>query len=253
MQTVLELVDGRVERLVIPHPEHELLPGLRWGLATALFTPAYWVAQLWHSSWNDGYREYAWSGNLRHEIVACLLGGHGITYEMNRAAFERLRDRGLLDIPQIETKIILQALTEPFLRNGRPVRYRFPRQKCGFVHAALARLDRESPPSDLPAMFRNWLVGFPGIGLKTASWITRNALRTREVAVIDVHICRAGIIMGLFSGSEKLPKDYLSLERRFLHFSSAIGADPRRLDLLMWWQMRESGYLAFDYLRKAAA
>jgi thermostable 8-oxoguanine DNA glycosylase len=252
MQTVLELIDGRAERLFIPAPEHHVLPGVRWGLVQALFTPAYWAAQLWHSTWSGGYADYAWSGNLRHEIAACLLGGHGITYEINRAAFDRLRTEGLLDRVGVALTAIVEALVEPLKVGDRSVRYRFPRQKGRFVHAALERLDRETPPIDSAANLRQWLLDCPGIGMKTASWIARNALLSSKVAVIDIHIFRAGVIMGLFAPTKKLPRDYIFLEARFLKFASAIAADPRRLDVMMWWQMREAGSLAIQHFAQAA-
>jgi thermostable 8-oxoguanine DNA glycosylase len=251
-QTIFELVEERTERLVLPPSDSQVLPGLRWGRAHQPFTPAYWAAQFWHSQFHGGYGDYVWSGNLRHEIAACLLGGHGITYEMNRAAFERLRELGMLDGEQADEAAIEEHLRQPFLLAHRSVRYRFPRVKARYLHAALNRLAGETPGTLSAEAFRRWLISFPGIGLKTASWITRNHLDCEDVAVIDIHVFRAGVIMGLFRAGHKLPRDYFELERRFLAFARAIGADPRRLDVLIWCQMREGGVLGWEAFRNAA-
>ena len=237
---------------MLPSPDAEVLPGLCWGRAHQPFTPAYWAAQFWHAQFNGGYGDYAWSGNLRHEVAACLLGGHGITYEMNRAAYERLRDTGLLDAVEADGAGIEEQLRLPFVIMGRNIRYRFPRQKARYLQAALDRLHGEAPPVETPGKFREWLLALPGIGLKTASWITRNHLDSDQVAVIDIHVFRAGVIMGLFRSNQKLPRDYGCLERSFLAFAAAIGADARRLDVLIWCQMREGGVLGWDAFRNAA-
>jgi thermostable 8-oxoguanine DNA glycosylase len=251
-QIVAEVFAGDIERLILPAADLEVLPGVPWGHAHALFHPAYWAAQLWYTQREDLYGDYRWSRSLREEVIACLLGGHGITFETNAAAFQRLQNRGLLLDPGETPEAVIAALKEPLPVNGRAVCYRFPNQKGRFVHEALLKLAREEAPVTDAQLFRKWLLSFRGIGIKTASWITRNALDSQEVAVIDIHIFRAGVVAGFFSGRERLPKDYGLLETRFLDFSHALGADPRRLDVLMWRQMRDLGDLAIRrYLRAA--
>ncbi|MDZ3993341.1 hypothetical protein PspTeo4_24872 [Pseudomonas sp. Teo4] len=39
---------------------------------------------------------------------------------------------------------------------------------------------------------RDWLLELPGIGYKTASWVARNWLDADDVAILDIHILRAG-------------------------------------------------------------
>ena len=47
-----------------------------------------------------------------------------------------------------------------------------------------------------PVALRDWLLAIPGIGPKTASWIVRNRTGSSAVAIIDVHILRAGTSAG---------------------------------------------------------
>ena len=78
----------------------------------------------------------------------------------------------------------------------------------------------------------------PGIGPKTASWIVRNWLGSDDVAILDVHVLRAGILMGLFPEDCRLPKDYEVLEKKFLDFARAIQVRASLLDAIMWRDMR---------------
>ena len=227
------------------------MQGVPWGLSHAPFTPAYWAAQWWYARSECNYADYRRGENLREEIAACLLGGHGITAEMNNAAFYRLRTLGLFDaLAPLEA--FERALTEPLTVCGRRLRYRFPRQKARFLREAMERLDREPVPADDFA-FRSWLLQFPGIGSKTASWITRNWLHSNQVAIIDIHVFRAGTIAGVFQGGEVISRDYDRLEKNFLRFAQAIGVEASRLDVLMWRQMKDAGRYAIDYFHRRLA
>jgi N-glycosylase/DNA lyase len=179
------------------------MSGVYWGYAEAMFTPAFWAAQAWYHRSSTRYSNFVWGDDLRREIVGCLLGGHGISSEINQAAFERLDQSGLLERSgPIDEEEILKLLRIPFTLAGRPVRYRFAAQKSRFIAAATRKIEQQSKPIGEAIELRKWLLSFPGIGMKTASWITRNHLRTNTVAVIDIHIFRAGVIMGLYSGGE---------------------------------------------------
>ena len=179
---------------------------------------------------------------LAEEIAACMLGGYGIKAEIGLAAFYMLRDYGLLSCPPPSDELIERALAEPLFVNRRRVRYRFAGQRSRYLGSVLRQITAAEPPEE-DLEFREWLLGFSGIGPKTASWITRNWKSSDAVAVIDVHIQRACHLMGLF-GPEKLPRDYFLLEQLFLRFARAIDARPSVLDMLMWNQMRSWGKLA---------
>lgn len=251
LQTVVEFHEGKRGEMELPPASEKFMPGIKWGVAHALFTPAFWAAQWWYARRRHEYAGYRNGTTLREEVVACLLGGHGITAEMNEAAFARLRSLGLLEeVPSTES--IEAVLMEPMAVHGKRLRYRFPRQKARFLHEAMARLEREAPPSDDLA-FRNWLMDFSGIGAKTASWITRNWLDSNQVAIIDVHVFRAGTIVGLFKGTEIIALDYGKLEERFLCFADALTVEARQLDAFVWWRMKQAGRFAIEYFERNQA
>jgi thermostable 8-oxoguanine DNA glycosylase len=85
---------------------------------------------------------------------------------------------------------------------------------------------------------RELLIGMPGIGYKTASWVVRNHRTSREVAVLDVHIIHAGRILGLFRNNETPIRDYLSLESRFVDLAMELDVPTWLLDAVMWQHMR---------------
>lgn len=156
--------------------------------------------------------------------------------EIGLAAFARLRDRGLLlGIPSMSE--LESALSEPFSIRGASRRYRFPRQKARYLSACLKRLETFSEPLD-DAAFRDRLADLPGIGLKTASWIVRNYRGSNRVAVIDVHILRAGRHIDLFPADMEPQRYYRALEENFLRFATALGVAAGALDGLIWDYMR---------------
>src|SRR4051812_1246196 len=96
MQTVFSLLSGGARELDLPNANEEVMPGIRWGSFDEFFTPAYWVSQLWMLSDDPVALSYRLGTNLKEEAAACMLGGHGITAEMCLAAYDALRERGLL-------------------------------------------------------------------------------------------------------------------------------------------------------------
>lgn len=252
-QVVFDVVCGRVERLFLPNPATLLMSGVSWGRAEAMFTPAFWTAQAWYHRESGQFTDFSWSSDLRREIVGCLLGGHGISSEMNRVAFERLNCSGLLESDwQRGEEDVFTLLRTPFVVDGRLVRYRFAAQKSRFITHALRKMESESRPDGGAVELRDWLLSFPGIGMKTASWITRNHLCTDLVAVIDIHIFRAGVIMGLYSGDEVLPRNYRCMEQKFLEFAKRIGVSACKLDVIIWRTMKDSRQIGLKSFRNAA-
>lgn len=236
MQVMYAVIDGSLQHLDLPDPEVMVLPGVRWGAFDVLLTPAYWRGQAWQHEKIGTYEGLRLGHNLAEEVAACLLGGFGMKAEIGLAAFARLRDRQLLEgTPsnyELET-----ALAEPFSIRGTFRHYRFPKQKARYLSACLERLETFYEPSDDVAL-RDQLAKLPGIGLKTASWIVRNYRASNSVAVIDVHILRAGCHINLFSPDMEPHRDYRALEGQFLSFASALGTAAGMLDGLIWDYMR---------------
>lgn len=243
------LIDDRHHVLEVPGPEEEVMSGVKWGRFDHFFTPAYWFSQVWYQRSSSSSVVYRLGDTLAEEVVACLLGGHGLPAEVGLAAFDRLKSRGFLSASACSQEEVCAALVEPLIIRGRPVRYRYPKQRSQFVAEAINRLGRESAPLSDDMALRDWLLTFTGIGPKTASWITRNFLDSDNVAILDIHIFRAGLLAGLFRPNQTVTKHYSLLEDRLVGFSRALGVRLSILDTLMWCQMRDMGPVALNALR----
>lgn len=238
MQTMYAFINGELHRLDLPDPAETVLPGVQWGAFDELFTPAYWRGQAWQHELIGTYASFRLGRNLVEEVAACLLGGFGMRAEIGLAAFARLRERGLLSrIPSLSG--LESALTEPFSICGASRRYRFPRQKARYLSACLKQLETFCEPLD-DVEFRDRLAELPGIGPKTASWIVRNYRGSNRVAIIDVHILRAGRHIGLFPPDWGPQRHYRALEEIFLRFADALGVAAGMLDGLIWDYMRRT-------------
>lgn len=231
-----------VYSFALPNPDNEVMPGVRWGSHEQLFTPAYWAVQSWIHERAGNPFQTRLGNTLSEEIAACLLGGYGMKAEVGVAAFEKLRDLGFLSRNGVTHLEIAKVLEEPLRVNGGTVRYRFATQRSRYLSETLNRVAKEEPPTE-DLSLRSWLLQFPGIGLKTASWITRNWRQSDEVAIIDVHLFRACRMMGLFE-SQTLGPHYLKMERLFIEFAKALRVRTSQLDALIWCQMRTWGSLA---------
>lgn len=235
-QRMIASMPRGIATLELPSPDDEALEGVLWGRFDVLFTPAFWAGRAWLSRLDGEQRTHRLGRTLREETAACLLGGFGIPAEVGLAAFRRIRDRGLLDGEPTAARLAI-ALREPLQIGQRLVRYRFASQKATYLAQVLRQIDGLATPLDDVA-FRDSLARLPGIGLKTASWITRNTRDSDAVAILDVHVCRACILAGAFRPGAKVEGAYRRLEDRYLTFASAIGVRPSLLDSLMWENMR---------------
>lgn len=235
---VQELWAGESSGVVrIPDPDIEVVPGVAWGTAEVPNTPAYWSVRC---RWEGANPDYVTKqATLVEETGFCLLGGYGIKYEVNAAAFIRLQAASVFDLNiAIGEAEILTLLKAPLWVNGREVRYRFPNQRARRLTSMRDSLRKVSLTGRDPHGMRQALLAIEGIGPKTASWIVRNVLGSDEVAIIDIHILRACIGMGVFPSDIRLPRDYEPLEQRFIAFSHAIDVRPSVLDAVMWSEMR---------------
>lgn len=240
---MLTFVEGEPHLLILPPPGAEVLPCVRWGAFDEFFTPAFWAGRVWLHRIAVPVPQFRLGATFAEEVAACLLGGHGIPAEVGLAAFARLRDGGLLG--EIPTATELEAaLREPMLVGGRTVRYRFARQKAGYLARALGALGTNDVSSLEDRALRGFLTELPGIGPKTASWITRNWRGSDAVAILDIHICRACVLAGVFGVGSDPARDYLGLEARFLQFADALGTPPSLLDDVMWRVGRRIAHIA---------
>ena len=237
MQVVAQLVGDGLERLLLPPAEADVMQGVAWGRHDELGSPAYWAAQ----SWLWGLEEpdhYRLGGSLGEELLACMLGGYGIPAEVGLSAYYRLRS-SLAEAPcgLYNEAFVREELSRPLRINGRDVRYRFANQKARYVSAAFRKLDDHA--HELPdRALRDRLTTLSGVGPKTASWVVRNLRGSDEVAILDIHLLRAGRMLGIFEPALTVERHYPRLEAAFLGFAAAIGARPSILDSVMWMTMR---------------
>ena len=158
--------------------------------------------------------------------------------EVGVAAFRYLRDANALR-PDCSAEHLESLLGEPLSVHGRPVRYRYPRQKAAYVAEALRRLPHLEMPSGGPPL-RDALTQLRGVGRKTASWIVRNWLDADDVAILDIHVHRAGVLARVFEADDFIQKDYLRMEAQYLALSEAIGIRAGVLDRHIWYHMRSA-------------
>ena len=232
----------------LPCPYTELMPGISWGYVDEVFSPAFWKYQSYMKRICHQYYNHRLGHSLMEEVTVCLLGGYGMPAELGLAAFVRLRDQHLL-CGSASDEDIETALSAPFLISGKPIKYRFAGQKARYLSVTLSTLHKASPPEH-PKELRDYLTTLHGIGPKTASWVVRNHFGSNDVAILDVHIVRAGIMVGLFDEKADPNRNYYDLEDRFLAFCQALEEPVSLLDAIMWDYMRRIGPTAFANTRQ---
>lgn len=233
-----------MQRIDLPHPEVFVVPGVRWGRPDEFFTPAFWSCQHHLVEQSGLYQQHRLGRTFREEVVACLLGGHGIPAEMGIAAFKKLQETCIFECTAVDEEDLYEILGSPIQFSGKKTRrYRFARQKSKYIAMFLNDF-QDGEPTLSGIALRDWLTTFPGIGLKTASWVVRNWEDSDEVAILDIHVYRAGLLAGFFSAMDCIAKHYTSMEQRFLKFAEGIRVRPSVLDALIWQQMRLAGRLA---------
>ncbi|MGI8432226.1 MAG: 8-oxoguanine DNA glycosylase [Chthoniobacterales bacterium] len=253
---IWERFSGGFAALALPDSAAEVMDGIPWGRAEQLFSPAYWAVQAWLVTQNERSRRENLGDTLLEEAAACILGGHGMPAEVGLAAFYHLRALGLLatDAAYAATvEELTAALSGQLSYGGRRFRYRFPNQKARVLAPVLRGLATNQPDTRNHLAFRRWFLRFSGVGLKTASWITRNWLKSDRVAIIDIHICRAGILAGIFSFRDRPATQYEKMEQRFLSFCEGIGVPANLVDAIMWRHVRLCSSVADRMLEHRAA
>ena len=248
-QKIVAKVNGDMEVLELPNSSVEVLPGIPWGDHTDLFTPACWKTQLWFEQDNFDYTSHRIGKTLAEEVSACILGGYGIPAEVGLAAFYKLREKGMFK-KALKEEDILKILKKPLEINNKQVHYRFAKQKAKYLSCALEKVFTESPPIKNAKDFRSWLMEIKGVGLKTASWITRNWLNSDEIAIIDIHIHRAGLLMGIYDSKQSPSKNYLEMEKSFLELAKSMGVKASELDAFIWQEMKLAGNMVIRRINK---
>lgn len=225
----------------LPNEDDEVLPGVKWGNIAGFPTVAFWAFKVIERRLENQTIQYKLGQTLIEETAVCLLGGHGIPASMGNAAFAHLKNKGAFTGDVISQERLYKWLAEPIEHNGKPSKYRFAKQKAAYLHSALAWLAKEEHPTTDGKTLRNWLMGIKGVGPKTASWVARNWLEADDVAILDIHIYRAGLLAKFFDKNLTVEKNYFELEESFLQLAKAIGVRASELDAVMWYEMQQAG------------
>jgi len=250
MQRAAVFVYPLVVQVDLPAADAEVLPGVKWGAIEAFPSPAYWAYQVLANRVIGQPIRYRLGDSLREEVAACLLGGHGIPAAVGVAAFRRLKEREILKSDPSEDELFVQ-LSEPLEVRGRIVKYRFARQKAKYISGALRMFPEMHLSGATGRELRESLVRLPGVGYKTASWIARNWLDADDVAILDIHVARAGRLAGFLARDLTVERDYVALETQFLAFSRAVGVRASELDAVIWLEMASSTSTVRDLLRSS--
>lgn len=221
------------------------VPSLAFDRGTELWWEPVWARHA-HRFRAAASTRRAGEADLRKELVFCLLGGHGVTYELALSATTVVWSRDPFDRHWAPARLrhaleheLARPQFTPRRANGSLRRYRFPARKArlvteaafwarskGGIRAGLAACDTE-------AERRAWLCGCPGVGMKTASWLLRNCGWAERLAIVDVHLLRA-LDEAEVIQNPRLPRDYERIEQAYLDWADRLGACPAGLDLFLW-------------------
>jgi Thermostable 8-oxoguanine DNA glycosylase len=239
-QKVFFEFSNRLIQIDLPPAKEEVMPSVEWGDASGFPTIAFWLYKVLERRISGELIRYKLGNSLLEEVGACILGGHGIPASHGLAAYNHMKGKGAFDGKTHSEEQLSVWLSEPIPLNGKTFKYRFARQKSKYLSSALQKVIGESPSYESGQDFRNWLLGINGVGLKTASWITRNWLDADDVAILDIHIYRAGLLGGFFSKDMTVERNYLDLEDRFINLAKSMGIRTSELDAVMWFEMQSS-------------
>ena len=189
--------------------------------------------------------------DVEDELLFCLLGGYGITEEHGRSAWKTVRQLEPFseaweddDLIRILMATLEYPQFEPLRADGSPRRYRFPRQKAAIIVKAREWI-RDRKPLDECLLYwddpndrRRLLIGCPGLGLKSASWLLRNLGMGDGLAILDVHLVRALQDTKRIANDVRLPRDYYMVEKAFLEWCRELDAPSDAFDLFIWERQR---------------
>ncbi|MEZ0606181.1 hypothetical protein ACAX43_29250 [Paraburkholderia sp. IW21] len=235
----------------LPDAERFVAPGIAWGEHWLPFTPAYWLSQVWMNCADDrSHSPYHAQGTLAEEVTFCLLSGYGITAELATAAFEACRNAALISSLNVNADDWTEVLKVPMQLGDRTASYRYPNQKGKYLADAMQHIQEDRVATTGGRALRDSLMGIRGIGPKTAGFIARNFLDADDVAILDIHIVRAGLLCDLFRPEQKVESHYFEMEKQYIDFCRSMHVRPAVLDCIIWEQMRTLGRFALDAVKR---
>jgi N-glycosylase/DNA lyase len=176
--------------------------------------------------WAEGSDE-----DLFRELVFCLLTPQSRARTC-WAAVERL----------VRKSIIKTGSAEEI--HKELVGVRFSERKAEYICLARKMFSSQSLRATLegfssPFAAREWLVqNVKGLGYKEASHFLRNIGLGEELAILDRHILKNLMLLGIIKEvpASLSKKTYLEIEKRMTAFSENVGITMGHLDLLLWYK-----------------
>jgi N-glycosylase/DNA lyase len=175
--------------------------------------------------------ETASEEDLFRELVFCLLTPQSKA-KICWKAVQRLARKGMIqerDACRIQEEL---------------VGVRFNQRKAEYICLAREMFRKKSIRSTLagfsdPSDAREWLVeNVKGLGYKEASHFLRNIGWGEELAILDRHILKNLVLLGVI---REVPNSlskrvYLEIEKKMTAFSRQVGIPMGHLDLLLWYK-----------------
>lgn len=200
---------------------------------------------------------------LIDEFFFVVLGGYGISYELNKSGFNVIKNKGLLNSQfYIDDKV---NLVEDLIRKEFSLKQFEPRTKSNELRKYRYIYSKPITIAYAGNWILNecnwnlcdWLNGneenlreelcnCPGIGMKSASWFLRNVGYNDNYAVFDIHILRFLSKIGFDVPETMTKKSYIYLEDDLRSICNEIDVTLGDMDYLLW-VLGRSGYL--DYVR----
>lgn len=200
---------------------------------------------------------------LLDEFFFVILGGYGISYELNRSGLEVIKSKGLINkflysddmVKETERKIHKEFSIKqfkPMTKNDELRKYRFIDSKPTVLANAgnwllnKCEWDLYTWLHESEYNLRNKICDCPGIGMKSASWFLRNTGYNFDYAVLDKHILRFIYRIGIEVPDILTEKGYIYIEETLRQICNEINVSLGKMDYLLWILSR-NGYL--DYVR----
>lgn len=201
--------------------------------------------------------------DLVKEFFFVILGGFGISYELNRSALDVFNRNGLINRDLYKSEVKLQETTlqikdelskpqfEPRTKLGEYRKYRYIETKPWIVASggywlwSECEWNLEKKVNKLSAIeIRQWMCNCPGFGMKSASWFIRNTGISDDCAVFDVHVIRFLKQLGVAIPETLTNKIYIQIEDLLRNICRKIDVSLGKLDYLLW-MLGKNGFLAY--------
>lgn len=169
--------------------------------------------------------------DLFRELVFCLLTPQSKAKSCWKA------------VQRLDRKCMMAA-GEPSEIQEELVGVRFNQRKAEYICRARFMFCERSLRATLTgfgssAAAREWLVeNVKGLGYKEASHFLRNIGLGEDLAILDRHILKNLVLLGVIAEVPSSPtkRTYLEIEKKMADFSKEAGIPMGQLDLLLWYK-----------------